>query len=216
MCLCASGPVQRAWVGEQHSDSWSNVAPCLTLSTVCSPGWRVAPLYSKDMRRIQNTRWEGAPPWSLGSSYTSTRLWGVLKCALPWILSGSVTLSVPWHPGDPRGSHSKQPADYPFAPSLRSKPRGPVITRQPHQGGHTPTVRSFHRTICAASAVCLSLLTCVQSWFSPLLTQPSVFEKTVRCNLWNSNFNHLHYSHLSFQSVMDCWCERRKCWAGKL
>lgn len=76
--------------------------------------------------------------------------------------SGSVTLSAPWHLGDLRGSHSKQPADCPFAPSLRSKPRGPVITRQPRRGGHAPTVRSFHRTICVASAVCLCSLTHAQ------------------------------------------------------
>lgn len=59
--------------------------------------------YSEDMRSIQNTRWEGAPPWSPGSSYAyTTRLGVALRCTLLWIFSGSVTLSAPLAPWRPK------------------------------------------------------------------------------------------------------------------
>lgn len=112
-------PLQRAWLwagAQQQSDSWSSMAPCLTLSTVCSPG-RPVPLHTLKTRMLFWTPGERKPPQSLGSSSAYS---GLAELELDF---------SPCHLTDLKGSRSRGPADCPFALSLRSGPKGPVITK---------------------------------------------------------------------------------------
>lgn len=108
---CASGPLQQAWLGEQHRDSWSNVAPCLTLSTVCSRGWRAAlhTLKTCAPSRTPAGRGPHLEAWGLVTPTPgSGSRWGVRRLEF---YRGLWPSQPPWHLGDLRRSHSKQPAD---------------------------------------------------------------------------------------------------------
>lgn len=116
----------RSW-GKQQSDSWSSMAPCLTPSTMCSPGQEQHFIPWRHVCHPEHLV-GGSPPQSLGSSCACTGLEMVLNCVR--VDFRVCDLLFIWHLSDPKGSESRGPADCLFALSLRSKPRGPVITKR--------------------------------------------------------------------------------------